>query len=464
MRHISHARGLCAALEEEQVVADAVAEAMPVVPAIPDAAESPESAMLEVQEQSFEGEEQADQVDTAVDVSEALAEYQEVLTDVAGQGGLSTESLQILNIGLKYCYSQVGLSNTSVSMEGYTSRKDLTNAAMESIAEKAGTLFKAIVEAIKRGIQWLVEFFKNIFSSTKRMQARAAKLKELSKTVGMTDSKQELDNAQSIVAKLSMAGRVDAVQATEVTKRFVSKAMFPMYSEVTKIVASLGKTITDQKEADNFGNTMNAVVGNMRSISKLSFNGNVLPGEFSFKIDAEGINSALDKAVAIDLRDSNRDPLKSKLTRVTSLIGEAITAAKNSIEFSAAGAGSSSEKLPVLNVSDIQHSLANVEDILAEVRRFETEGKKLEQECNRILTKSTIVHNIVKLNTIDLQQVLRGEILKVTSRFLSLGNYICTKTMSVGLNVSKATMDYCELSLKKVSSEKMSSSTAMVPA
>lgn len=463
------ARGLCIALEEERIIAEAVADAEvreAIGPVIPDAAESPETAMLEMQETVTEGEIQSDEVDDAIEVREALNEYQDVLGDISAEGGLSTESLQILNIGLKQLYKRVGIPNTSLAMESYGSRKELSVAAMESISEKAGQVFKAIVDAIKRGIQWMVDFFKNLFSSTKRMKDRAAKLKELAHKAGSVDTSVALTEGVShIASKLSMAGKVDAQYATEVTLALLTKAVMPMYSEVTSISSALGKTITSNEAAKQFSSTVDSVTASMRSMSKLTFGGNVLPGEMSFKIDIDGINAPLDELSKIQYNAmDNADPFRRKLTKIVSLLNASVTAAKNSMQLSAADT-KAPESLTPLSGSEMTHALDNVDKILAEIIRFETEGKKLESECNRIIRNSNIAHFVTQAGAVfDPQAAVRKEILNLTSRFLSLGNYLSGRFVSIGLNVSKSVMDYCELSLKKASQVEMSSSTAMVPA
>lgn len=146
-----------------------------------------------------------------------------------------------------------------MAMESYASRKDLPTAAMESIGEKISAVVTAIIEAIKRGVQWMVDFFKGLFNATKKQQIRAANLRKLTQSI-ITDPDQSIDNAGHISSKLSMGGHVDVVNATDVIYKYLKRISMPMYTDVTKIVNTLGKSITDDKAGSHLGSAMGAVV------------------------------------------------------------------------------------------------------------------------------------------------------------------------------------------------------------
>lgn len=220
MRRIqSRGLGLVAALEEEQVIEQAVAEASGETPVEPAAelnnAESLETELLEVQDTVEEGTAQAEQVEEATEVAESLDEYQEALESIMGQGGLDRNGAMILQIGLEQLCARVGIEPTSMpmpSMEsfgGASSRVFATKKAMESVQETAKKVWEAIMAAIKRAGEWLANFWKTLTDSNHRLKARAEKLAAAARATSGEAKEKEIDNA-GLAAKLHTNGKVES--------------------------------------------------------------------------------------------------------------------------------------------------------------------------------------------------------------------------------------------------------------
>lgn len=439
---LRHRSGLVAAMEQEQMIEDAVnAATEPVI--LPEAAESAESAMLETNEQVFEAGAEYDNAADAIEVTDALDQYQEVIEDLPEGQTLSTESLQMLSIGLKHCYKRLGIQETTPALESFSSPKNGTKAAMESMTENIGKVFKAIVEAIKRGLKWLADFFKGLFSSTERLKQRAEKLKELAKK--STVEKQNLPDIENdeLFHKLSLNGKIDVVRDIEVMKRYSSTTLLDAYLSISSNSKEIAEGSTNGKDLTK---AMENVIRSIESIGALPAN-IVLPGEHRLVFDAKPKLKELMQEAA-HLSNSKLDIFNSNRAKGLGLVADALKLIGDSYVFEIDE--KTAQKLQVLNAADIEHAMGSLVELLAEARKFEKESKAIDSNYQRIIKINSFIVDVNDKATYgtDSSTGIRRGMLKIASMNLHAGNKICGKTLQILIGYAKAMVDYSELSVK----------------
>lgn len=457
MRRI-HARGLVAALEEEQVIEAAVAEqavengdaAARVVDPVEqlDNAESLETELLEVQEVEAEGVEQEAQVEEAIEVSEALDEYQEALESIGKQGGLDRNGAMILQIGLEQLCARVGIEPTAMafpSMEsfgGATSRIHSTKVAMESVKETAKKVWEAIIAGIKRAGEWLKNFWKTLTDSNHRLKARADKVKAAAASV-KGEAQGELENT-SLADKLHRNGKVE--------KNFGHD-----FNEFTKFCETMA------------GKVVPGVVKHAEVVVDLTVKGlSTNDGEIAFKAsDIKSAYSGLQLTASDEEVPEGVEALKSQqlpggkalLVQLPTVDGnsgaQAFAKSKTSVGlFKPATAKATNNKMPVLTVNEITgiaDNVVKVSSAIESLRKLEAEFDKFvkRMHAGAIAAQKENEHkaanegkepNRVKMPMIAAKAIFTSLTTRVINLPANFGSY--------ALSTSKAAMDYSELSLK----------------
>ena len=427
MRRIQ-SRGLCAALEEEQVVeaavAEAVAEAAPVVvdPVEQlEGAESLETELLEVQEVVEEGEVQAEQVEEAAEVQEALGEYQEALEQIAAQGGLDRHGARILHIGLEQLCARVGIVATSKPMPslesfgGTTSRIRATEIAMESVAEVGKKVWESIIAAIKRAGEWLKGFWKFLTDSNVRLKGRAEKIAAAAKSVSGEAKETEIENA-------GLAGKtIPGIVA---------------YSK--KVVELLPKAVQDQESED---------IPFRAAEVKAAYAGITLSA-------AEGEGEGLETLKSVQMPGG-----KAVIVQIPTADGVdgalAFARARTTIGlFKPALAKPTSEKLPVMAAGEV----AGVAAAVLEVSKAVDELRAMEKDFDAFV-KSLSVGAATFAKQVDLANdagnakvvAAKKKLQAAKDIFSRLTTRVSNLPGTVGqyaLGTAKAALDYSELSLK----------------
>lgn len=458
MRRI-HARGLVAALEEEQVIEAAVAEqavkngdaVAPVVDPVEqlDNAESLETELLEVQEVEAEGVERAAQVEEAVEVSEALDEYQEALESIAGQGGLDRNGAMILQIGLEQLCARVGIEPSKMSMPsmesfgGTTSRVHATQVAMESVKETAQTIWKAILKAIEEAGKWLKNFWKTLTDSNHRLKARAEKVKAAAPSV-KGEASGEIENS-SLADKLHINGKVEknfGQDFGEFTKfcGIMTEKVVPGVVGVSKKVVELIPTAAKDQEQED--------IPFKASDIKSAFSGIQLSAAEGESV--EGIEVLKSKQLL------GGKALVVQVPTADGVAGAAAFAKCKTVVtlFKPAVAKATSDKLPVMSTNEI----GGVADEVLAVSKHVDALRALEKEFDSFV-KSLIVgaSGFAKMQELNFDEgnakmvAMKKKLQAAKAIFSSMVTRVSNMPANFGgyaLTTSKAAMDYCELSLK----------------
>jgi len=236
----------------------AVEPAEPVTPSEP-VPDSVESKLLDVTESEAEGNSDNSAVEEASDVAEALEAMSDVLADAACNGGLNAYGAQITDIALNHMYKRVGIQKKSVpAMEDFTamsSRVRATRIALESVTVELKRIWDAIVEAIKKSIEWLKSFFKKMFDAAGHMHDRAVKLSTQANTVtGSAPAGAKLEN-ESFSHRIAVSRRVKndaiAVESLLNTTRLVFNDFASTAMETGRHVV---KYLEEYKPENGLGN------------------------------------------------------------------------------------------------------------------------------------------------------------------------------------------------------------------
>jgi len=148
-----------------------------------DAGEEVEGEMEEATRVAAEAEEVAEEVNTLLDTTEEVGRYAEIAQDASENGGLSDDAAKIMTVAVESAYARVGLAGCSgipsmESFQGKHSRVGATTISVEDMGEKVKAFIAGAKEGIKKFIEFVVNFFKSVFTAIGRMESRAKKIKE----------------------------------------------------------------------------------------------------------------------------------------------------------------------------------------------------------------------------------------------------------------------------------------------
>jgi len=237
---------------------------------VEDAANSAETALLEVNEETAEGETSEAAVDEAVEAVSSLEAYAAELEEANKQGGLSRSGAAVMNIGLESIYRRLGFQagqTKTVSLENFgqnSSREGATQIALEGVKEKIKEIWAAIIAHIKKAIEWVKGHFNKIFGTAERYLKRAQALASAQKPNGQP--KEKTFENERLVKALHINGNVPASVSTELAK-------------ITKIADGVFTTIADfnGKGAEKLLEEMGKTDGDVSKITALPFANGVVP-------------------------------------------------------------------------------------------------------------------------------------------------------------------------------------------
>lgn len=250
--------GLVAALENEDMD-------LPVEGEVVEAADSAESAMLEMNEAASgvdEGLDTAEQVSSDAEQLDAIADTMEASEE---NGGLDETSAAIAEVAVEAIYARLGVTRRKPlpAMESFGSastRLRSTKLAVEGIREMASKAWAAVVAIWEKVKAFFVKLWKWVTDSNFRNKARAEKMATRLKTV-KGDPKEAKIEAEAISKALSIRGTFnpaglakeldslgDAVKIPESELTFVSET-------IATFVAAIGdaKKFAEYSPDWNFG-------------------------------------------------------------------------------------------------------------------------------------------------------------------------------------------------------------------
>ncbi len=199
--------GLVAALENEELEVPAETEVV-------EAADSAESAMLEMGEAGAEvdaGTEAVEQTVSDADQLEVIADTMEASEEA---GGMDETSAAIAQVAVEAIYARLGVTRRKPlpAMESFGStseRLKATKVAVEGIREVAAKAWAAIVEFCKKIKDFFIKLWKFVTDATFRNVERAKKLAQKAGSLSGEAKEKEIE-AGSFAKGLTVGGSFDA--------------------------------------------------------------------------------------------------------------------------------------------------------------------------------------------------------------------------------------------------------------
>jgi hypothetical protein len=221
-----------------------------------------ERTEVEIQDAVDNAEDTAElmeECDDAEDTAMVLESFVEIAASAASNGGLDIHGARILKVAAEHIYSHMGMGKALgiPAMESFNideARVSATSIALEDIREQAKKIWAAVVEGVKKAIQWVQEFVTKIFNANAHIKARAEKLLAASeKMTGMPKAK-TVGNA-TLVKSLTLGGKVPSNLAGEVKKAvdfFEGSANSHVAETISNVIKAIeqAKTTADADKAE----------------------------------------------------------------------------------------------------------------------------------------------------------------------------------------------------------------------
>lgn len=158
--------------------------------------DAPENDLAEATAAATDVEQAQDELTQAADTAETLETVADRAEETLPEGGMSEADAASLEVAVEGMVSLIGMRTRKKvfpSMENFTDPKDrvaATKLAIEGIREKAGEIWKAIVAAIQKAVEFVKNFFVSLFNAAKGLDKRAELLiKQANQTKGTVGEK-----------------------------------------------------------------------------------------------------------------------------------------------------------------------------------------------------------------------------------------------------------------------------------
>lgn len=146
-----------------------------------------------------------DQLDTAAVAADGLETLSEQVASANEGEGIDEGTAAIIEASVESLMKAAKMGVTSAAKLGLPSnesfksranRKALGQATCEALDLSAKKIWTSIIEAIKKSIEWVRNFFNKIFGAAERLQRRAVALREMTTKLSPTDKKEPIESDQ----------------------------------------------------------------------------------------------------------------------------------------------------------------------------------------------------------------------------------------------------------------------------
>lgn len=212
-----------------------------------------ETAEVEISDAVDVAEDTAELIEECDDAEEAamtLESFAEIASSAASNGGLDSHSARLLKVATEHIYSHMGMGKALgiPSMESFEipgARISATAIALEDIREQAKKIWAAIVEGIKKAVEWVKEFISKILSANARIASRAEKLQAAAAKMSGAPKTKVVGNG-ALVKSLVLGGKIPSDLAGE-TKKVVDFFFNSMGERTTGTIVKSIDTIRQIK-------------------------------------------------------------------------------------------------------------------------------------------------------------------------------------------------------------------------
>lgn len=173
-------RGIVAAMEDEMANQElAIDEA---------GADSMEADLVETVDMAADIDAGTNEMEQTVKDADQLERHVEVLTDAEGEGGASPELIEATEIAVEGIYNRLGIyGGTGIpALESFSTksgRRRYTAEAIDEIKKKIKSIWEAVVNAFKKLVNYVKDFFSKLFDANKKMLSRVIALRTKLKNI-----------------------------------------------------------------------------------------------------------------------------------------------------------------------------------------------------------------------------------------------------------------------------------------
>ena len=145
-----------------------------------------------------------DQLDTAGVAADGLETLSEQVATANEGEGIDEGTAAIIEASVESLMRAAKMTTTAKklglpsneSFKSRANRKALGVATCEALDLSAKKIWTSIVEAIKKSIEWVRNFFNKIFGAAERLQRRAVALREMTTKLSSSDKKEPIESDQ----------------------------------------------------------------------------------------------------------------------------------------------------------------------------------------------------------------------------------------------------------------------------
>lgn len=402
--------------------------------------------LIDVNDLIQENNKNTEDLNSATECIITLDSLADVLSQSLDSNGLSSTGAKLTYISLDSIDRQVGIyKQNKISIENFNKTSDRnknTNLAIETVTDKIVMVFKAIVVAIRKGIEWLLKFIRSIFNKIAGYKDKIRALRLDLVKVPTDEAVKNVFNNESSIKNLVIDGKEEVITGITDFSSFL-KTYFEYNSNQGKILV---KNILDIITVIPDGNVDEAI--------KKTYNFSKLSGLKEGVVDGKKAkNDKVDSYYSEHTFPGNTKILaflpKSNLEQEdwdTAVNGSELLVFKADIEFK--------KELPVLSKQEITKLLEILEHLC---NIFESSKK----EYNSFISdKKSMSDNLDrKINGFTTKETNadKGSYIKsLTARLRMIDNFYINGTVNVNqytFKVLESAISYCDFSIKSYSKQ-----------
>lgn len=220
---------------------------------VPDNADGLETGLLEVADETAEGEDISEDVDEGVETAEALESLRIVVKNAAANGGFDRHGAATAKVALEGLYKRAGFNLKKIqavpaleSFGGVSDRVRSTLALEADIKQKLSNVWEAIKKAIQTAIDFVIGLYNKLFDKATKLEARAKKVAEVAGKLSGTPKNKVFESkelGQALVLGSAVPG--DSAGAKRVLE--VLNTVFKDYPSFVDTLDKAAGYVADQK-------------------------------------------------------------------------------------------------------------------------------------------------------------------------------------------------------------------------
>lgn len=441
----------------DKIVAAAAAQAVDAVGDVDSAAADEDgeddaeldSGAEEILELNAEGdavEEEEEAAEETADIAEGLESIALAMESTIAHGGLTPMAAQGYHIATEAYCARAGLDNAIPSMEsfgGSGSRIAYTQISVENIRERAGRLWKALLEMLEKAREMAMAFFKKVFTMTGQLKGKAQGILKAADGLGGEKS-ESLEG--SLLADLTVGGSAPSDIAAELTKLGELLSQSYKYAEGAVSYASAirdGLSGLDAGSDEKFAAGVKSLIDSAaKSSPAFSAAGSDYKGSETDGVGLTGKQTEAHigevKVISLRLADANID--QSAAVR-------ALSAQKNAVEI---GKGTAPEKAATLNKEGIQAIANAVIAIIDQVDSYKDTAAKVDKALSEVTKGGKSFERVAsKAETLSAEnKKLVNPVISVVKSVPAVVSQPAQKLTQHALSVCRNALKYCAASVK----------------